>query len=676
MATLPDATALGLAPAQTPGRKAIAGYDGGQVSSAFGQLGRAVGQFADEAQREESRVREAAQRAQAGLALAKTNNALHDAYDDVQRRVTGGELDPDKAGETLQERINGARESGLASLSDEQRGLVADNIETTSGNLLRSLGGVVTKRRQSEIAASIDQFGDEVQRDAARLGAGWAAEKYAAFVDFNADAAGIPPEQKQKLKQSFVEGVNFSSLQTMGADAYKAGDIKRLTDVRVMVRENPHLDQAKKTQLDNQLFVYKNTLRGDAERAMRESEAQAEKRIKAAESATRELSKFVASGSAMDADYQVEVMSAVAGTPFEAPARMMIGAAAKGAGFGAQPLPAQAEALRRMDAAAAQGTSPDEKAVMQYVRGVHEAQSREYKENPWAAATKFARAEPVPEVEIKSADMVPALVAQRLRRIGDVEHAAGVAASPLQPNEARAFADSLGRMEPGQRAVVLGQVGAQLPVERIAALADQLDKNSKPLALSLKLGTDKTTAGRATSELVLRGAQAIADKAIKKDDAALTGWRSEISAMVRGALGDERAEQDIIDAAYYVRAAMDLEGVGVEGFKLDASNRGAVSLVIGEPMERGGVKTLLPRGMKEDQFDDKLRELTPDTLRTMVSSDRVYVRGRAVPVEQLSQALQSMGMRRDGRGRYIPVASGQFVTLDPEGLVPLALELR
>ena len=62
-----------------------------------------------------------------------------------------------------------------------------------------------------------------------------------------------------------------------------------------------------------------------------------------------------------------------------------------------------------------------------------------------------------------------------------------------------------------------------LTAPRIQALADQLDKGSKPLALSLKLGADGTTAGRMVSELVLRGAQALSDKTVKLDDQALAG---------------------------------------------------------------------------------------------------------------------------------------------------------
>lgn len=53
MATLPDATALGMAPALSPGRKAIAGFDGGQVARAMQGAGQVLDEVAQRAQRED-----------------------------------------------------------------------------------------------------------------------------------------------------------------------------------------------------------------------------------------------------------------------------------------------------------------------------------------------------------------------------------------------------------------------------------------------------------------------------------------------------------------------------------------------------------------------------------------------------------------------------------------------
>ena len=170
---------------------------------------------------------------------------------------------------------------------------------------------------------------------------------------------------------------------------------------------------------------------------------------------------------------------------------------------------------------------------------------------------------------------------------------------------------------------------------------------------------------------MLRGAQALADKTVKKDDAAVAGWRAEIANMVRGTMGDDRAEQDVIDAAWYVRAAMDAESTEVPGYTLKASNENAVRMVIGTPIDRGGVKTLTPRGMDEKTFDERSRA----ALAPMAGST-LYVRGKPVTAEELAVRLPSYGMKRDGQGRYTPVLNGAYVTTDADGQQPLRLEVR
>ena len=245
--------------------------------------------------------------------------------------------------------------------------------------------------------------------------------------------------------------------------------------------------------------------------------------------------------------------------------------------------------------------------------------------------------------------------------------------SPLQPQEAQQLSEKLSAMPPPARGEALAQIGAALPIGRLAALADQLDAKDKPQALAMKLGADRTSAGRVVGDLVLRGAQALKDKTVKKDDTALAGWRADIASQVRGTLGDERAENDVIDAAYFVRAAMDNDGTPIAGFNLEASTRMAIKMVIGEPLERNGVKTILPRGMDENAFDKALSIYTPDTLKAAAPSGTLYVRGQPVDLQRFSDSIGRYGFKRDGRGNYLPSSGGAFVTTDKEGQLPLRL---
>jgi hypothetical protein len=423
--------------------------------------------------------------------------------------------------------------------------------------------------------------------------------------------------------------------------------------------------------------------------------AAADQARKVAEGTVDGLQKFVLTGELMSPEYQQQAIAYTRAYPDLFPmVQDLIKQSVSASAFGATTLPQQETTLRTLDTqAATQGTNPGAVEIVNKARQIHQTQIEAFKENPWAAATRFQRMPPAQEMSFDNAAAVPQLVAQRVPMMAGVEMAAGHAVSPLQPGEADRFATTLGGMPPAQQADVLAQTGQLLSLPRAVALADQLDPKSKPLALALKLGIDQTTAGREVSALVLRGAQALADKTVKRDDKELSGWRAEIAGIVRGAIGEPRAEQDAIDAAFYVRAAMDQEGIAIPGYNLKASAANAVKLVLGEPLDRGGVKTILPRGMDADAFTAKLREFTPEQLSLIVPPSKVnsdegagapsvpapvvYIRGQERSLSQLSVALPSMGMKRDPRTkRYTPVSGGAFVTLDPAGQVPLQLDIR
>lgn len=405
--------------------------------------------------------------------------------------------------------------------------------------------------------------------------------------------------------------------------------------------------------------------------------ADSEKRLKDAQTSTNELQQFTLSGQTVSPAYEQQVLLKTTGTPFEAPARALIQASYAGGTHGSLTLPQQQEHLRQIDAAIAQsGSDPESSKLVQHARTITETQATAYKNDPWAAATRFNHQPNVQPQNITSADQVPKLVADRLPLMTGVENAAGYAVSPLQPAEADAFAQKLQTLPPEARAEVLSQTGEQLSAPRVAALADQLDKKDKPLALALKMGADRTTAGRAASSLVLLGAQALTDKTVKKDDQALAGWKAEIAGLVRGTLGDDAAENDVIDAAYYVRAAQDREGAAPSGYKPGSGASDAVAMVMGRPIERAGLKTVLPRGMSEHDFDAGLASYTPERLRELAPGGQVFVRGTPVKVEQIAAHLSEYGLKRDGSGRYVPVVRNAPITLDAQGQNMLRLDVR
>lgn len=386
-------------------------------------------------------------------------------------------------------------------------------------------------------------------------------------------------------------------------------------------------------------------------------------------------------GRYMSPDYQTELLNATKGTQYEKQATELVNSQKTTAGFASAPATMRAQILndwRSRGSTKAEGTTPDDAKQLERVAAIDSEIQKAVKANPWQAAQQYGVQQDATVLPINSPQDAIGVIARRSKTQTTVETWAGGPVSPLQPIEVAALSDQLTKLAPPARAQALGTIGSMLTLPRLALLADQIDQHDKPMALAMKLGGDATTAGRPIGELVLRGAQAIKDKTIKKDDTALSGWRADISSMIRGTLGPDadRAESDAIDAAYYIRAAMENDGSPAPGFSLKASNENAVRFAIGQPMERNGVKTLLPRGMSQDDFDKKLGGFTPETLKPLVPSGTVYVRGQPQPIARLAATLDSMGMRRDGNGNFIPVSGNALVTIDAEGRTPLRLPIK
>lgn len=425
----------------------------------------------------------------------------------------------------------------------------------------------------------------------------------------------------------------------------------------------------------------------DAKIRMRDRAAQSDQdaREAAAVKTYNELVTFTNEGKVPDLTYIARVKADTAGTTQADSANAMLQLAIKGGGFGSMALPRQAATLTQLAANGnAAGSDPAREATLKQFRTIHETQTKAYADNPWNAGAQYAHLPAQPEAQITSPEQALSVIEARKPLMGAFENASGATVthsgiSPLQPTEAAAWGATLATLPVTARAELLGRAGASLTPPQVDALADQLGAKDKPTALMLKLN-DRTVAGRAVSELVAYGAQGLQDKTIQADDMKLSGWRAEIANQVRGSLGDAKAEQAVIDAAYYVRAAGELPSAAAPGYSPTKSTEQAVALVAGQPINRGGVNTLLPRGMTEADFDSKLRAMTPDTLKAQAPDGKVYVRDaggvREIPLNILHARLVDFGMRYYSPGVYAPVRNNTIVTTDKDGTKPLLLRVQ
>lgn len=589
------------------------------------------------------------------------------------------------------ERVTAARLEWAQTMQNRQMdaGPAADGF---TGGLLRdfkawsetSAGAIADEREREMFKGMIAPIGDHLGQSGIQFEGqqrrAWRRSTLADGIDTDAKTAGADPSQVLEIVAARRAAIRQSGdlmpdeqmaleVKSRETIAYNAGVTLVTRDPAGWLKRDAKTDPLISLMDPANLRALNGHAQALVAQQRNAAERDGERAIKDAEKAVEGLREFALGGGLPDLAYQAQVRTLTRGTPYAEAADALLGQAQAGAAFGSQSLTKQAAALQAMG----MGGNPDEKKIIDFARQVHDTQKRAFDDNPWAAASRFHRLPAVPEAQITDAGQALQLIQQRRPMQSAVEASAGRPVSPLQPTEAAQWADRLKALPVEQRADQLAAVGQSLGIGQVAALADQLDKGNKPLALAMKLGLDRTTAGRTVAGLALRGAQALADKTVKKDDAALTGWRSEISGMVRGTLGDDRAESDVIEAAYYVRAAMDIEGIAAPGFSrgLGQSAEEAVRMVIGTPLDRGGVKTLTPRGMDEKAFDEKARAaLAP------LAGQKVYIRGKEMTAEELAIRIAGYGMRRDGQGRYTPVLNGAYFTTDKEGQQPLRLEVR
>lgn len=615
---------------------------------------------------------------QSAVTAAQMNNDLRDLHDQTALGIQNGSIPSETALSQFNEKASSIRDQAFSGLTQLQVQHLSPDYVSTSGGLARNLNVALAQRSQSEASAEIDRYGEQAQRSALRLGPAAASEKYADFVDFAQSNAGITPDHAQKMKQAFKESVFYTAFNSAAENAVEANDPSGLAEVRRQLNseDGTAIDPQKRTMLSHRIFGYEQHVLAKIASAQNAADAEQLRRENSAVDMYNKVLDLSVSGKSLDTQTIKDATETVAGTKTQNDMLELLQKQPVIAGFATKPATQRASIINSLEADAnANGTSPLAAKMVTQLHTLNDKVTAGYQNNPWQQAQTSGVILDAQTFDASKPDSAFGIVDARMKDIGKVDIAAGMKVSPFQPQEIVQLEKSIRGLPPEQAGPYLGQLGEKIgDLDRINMVAADLDKSNRPMSLAFKLGTDRSTAGRTASEFVLRGAQALKDKTVKADDTVLAGWRAEIAGKVRGTMGDQEAENDIIDSAYYVRAAFEQDGIQSPGYKLTQTNDNAIKWVIGLPMERAGVKTLLPRGMDESQFNDKLKTLTPDSLRSV--SPVFYSRGNPIKPEQLANRMQEFGMRRDGTGRYIPSNNGAPITIDAAGANPLRIKVQ
>lgn len=647
--------------------------DGGLSDSVqrLGNVAQGVGaQMIDEKQREAARLANEARREQEKQAAraervsqltshANIQTGLADLHDELNAGLSGGTITKDEARKQWAERSTKVVGDQVAKLPQDIGALVSAEMMGLTGRLNNSLEDSIRKRDQHDADAGLMTYREQMQRFATTDMA-TAVGQWERVARESGAQAGWSPQRIAKEVQTFRETVSYTkAYETVSA---ARNDRKALDMAETAIGELPDLDPQKRATLLDRVAGYKLSLDQRAELAAQRAERRAEANMRKAEAAFNTFQSLADKGTVLDPNYIDQVVAQTAGTPYQAGVKAMAQQAVETGGIASQPIAAQQAALDEINAKIARdGRSPAlDKRREQLEKVVAGSKGDLEKAGGLRAAVERGVIEQIAPLDISSIEGITKGLAARVDQADTVSKGwAGTTVSPLLPEEADALAGTLNNLAPAARSTFIATLAKAVPPKQMAALAKQIDSKDRPLALSMALGSSGTTAGRHTSELVIKGAQAIKDKGVKADNTAVTGTRARAAEYLGDAL-QGKAREDVLDTAFYIYAGMEAEGGG-------DINRAVRLAVGGDIIERNGRKLPIPAGVNEDTFETAVST----SARRAVGTGKVFVGGKAMEADAFMKALPGAELQPVGAGRYVVRAGSGLVTTD--GRKPLVL---
>lgn len=645
----------------------ITGTDAGLITTkAVGDLANTVQGVATDQIAAQTRLDIEAKNLDAQTTAAKvrttTNNDFADALDGMRRDVLDGKVPKDQAEEEWRTRSQALLEGRLNGVDPHYAGVMQaefDGLQRAGANKVRD---AVVQRDQHDTQANLMTLGEEYQRMAARDRPTAMAE-YFAQIDAIAPRAGWQPDKIAQVKQQFREGTAYQ--QAFELVKMSGNDLASVKAGRELLNSDQFndLDPQKRAALNAQLDGRETTLLQKQAIAEQRAANEAERRFKQAGAAFDTAQKLIDSGIPLAPDEYDRLAAATSGTPYASGLKALQENARQVGGFAAQPVNMQQKALDEVNAAIAQqGASEALVKRRDALQKVLDSSARDIKEDPLRAGLQRGVIKDLPPIDTSSIDGLTRSVSSRLQAASSVQVWAGRPVSPLTSDEAKKLADTIKTLPVQQRSTAIATLANAIGPQASAGLAMQLqpakeDAAPQDRALGLAFGyaTAKTTYGRYTSELILKGQQALADKTVKIEKGAEFGWQAEIAKQVEGAYPNQQQAEAVKQAAYLITAGMASEG------SPDVAR--AVRLAAGgDIVEVNGRKIPVKPGVDQNAVINRLRTITPDDFKAQAPDNKVRVGGAEVPLDSFVANLKDAQLVSAGGGRYNVLAGGRLVT--------------
>jgi hypothetical protein len=617
-------------------------------------------------QAEAQAARAAADRARALTEMQTAADDLAALGDEFGEGVRTGSIDKTKAGEEWSTRAGERVSTALQNVPGEFRQVAERDLQSRVARLGRGVGKAVTARDQADTRAGIGSTLEAAERRYLTDPAG-ADELVRGTLENLGPASGLAPDQLTKLQQGYLESSRWNRALTLVNAAKR--DNKALDGVEKLLAgdEFAALDPARRVQLSGQIEGFRVSNLQRAEVAARRAEAARESRLREAQGSFNAAQTLISQGKVLSPEYAERVAKETAGTPFAEAFRESLKAAVPAAAFGSQPIAVQAQALQALRAKLnKEGTNPDIEKRVGELQRIHDAAVKDYADDPLPAALERGILPELAPISTTSLEAVATTIGARIQQASLVQQQVGRPVSPLTRGESEAVAKIIGSLPVEQKAASLAQLAQLVGPQQAAALARQMAPKDQALGLALGLAGSRTTQGRYTSELVLRGAGRMADKSVSTTDGTGKAIRQRIIEQVEGVFSGPVREQ-IIDAAEMIHYGLDAAG------SASGAERAVMLAVGGAIGEHNGRRIPMPAGVQPEDFASRVSKAAP-TVAFQSTDGKVYMPGgQPMPVEQFVQAVPQAQLEPAGAGRYF-IRAGSGLATNAKG-APLVLEV-
>lgn len=651
-----------------------------QVPSAANNAGAVVANAADNAMRtmggmieEENRQQQALDRAKSANALLDREMQVETIHSEISQQINDGTLPYTDAKNVYSQRLQELGAPKVEGLDPVTAENLTKGFKRAEFKGEMAIDGLVSKAKVADFRAQTDGILDKLGKKAGLPGTDMAAvtAQIDAMDEIGRQAYGAAwDKRKQDWKDNTWDAqLNQQAMATrdnlQGINALQ----KRITEGDYADK----LDSNRRNTLVAKLDAYKTSLIQRNEAAAARAQRQQELALKKAEAEFNTFQGMADKGTILSPEYIDRAVAATKGTPYQAGIVALAKQSQETGGIASQPIRNQQALLTQVDTLIAQrGRSPELDKRREQIAKVLNASQSDLKENGLRAGLERGVITDMAPLDVSSPEAMAGSFAKRIQQADHVSAWAGKAVSPLDANEAEQVRGIMEALPPKQRSAAVATIAQAVGPRYAGAIAEQLNSKDKALSLAFASAGDKTTAGRFTSELILKGAQAIKDGTAMKDDKKVTGWKATIAQQIDGALPDDRAATAVKESAYFIAAGIAAENGG--SVSTDDIARSVRLAVGGSIIERNGKKLPIPAEMSASDFESRIKAVSPADIIKQAPEGKVRVAGAEMPVAEFATSIPGQELIYAGPGRYAVVVRGRPVT--NAGGRPIILEVR